>query len=183
VTESFPANVVFHADVMRPLFERSDLILGATDGVASRRVVNHLARRAERPLVLAGVLEDGAFGEVLRVHAGTGCLYCLRLEQIETGTMNPEPGLDLGYGTGTAHRPMTAAPHDLAAMGTLAAKVAVSALLTRHAWNQQLPGDMAIVGLQPVPDMPPPFNISRSGDVKWHQLPQRRADCPTCQTP
>src|SRR5207302_454106 len=48
--ESYPLDVITGADVMRPLFARSDAILCASDGVTSRRVVNHLARRAGRPV-------------------------------------------------------------------------------------------------------------------------------------
>lgn len=178
--DCLPLDVTTGADVLRPVFAESDLIMCASDGVASRRVVNHLARRARRPAVLAAVLEDGAFGEVIRVHPRTGCLLCLRLEQIDSGTLDPEPGLDLGYGTGTAHRPMTAAPSDLSALGAFAAKVAISTLLTGKHWHQRLPGDYALIGLQPTPDMPPPFDISCSGDVRWHDLPAPRPDCPTC---
>jgi molybdopterin/thiamine biosynthesis adenylyltransferase len=176
----YPVSVVAEADLLRPVFAESDVIVCASDGVASRRVVNHLARRAGRPLVLAAVLEDGAFGEVIRVNPSTGCLFCLRLHQIESETLDPEPGLDLGYGTGNPHRPMTAAPSDLIVVGTFAAKVALATLLTRVFWHQQLPGDFALIGLQPTPDMPSPFGITRACDVRWHDLPASRPDCPTC---
>jgi hypothetical protein len=149
--------------------------------VESRRAVNHLARRAGRPAVFACVLEDGAFGEVIRVRERTGCLCCLRLTQIETGSFDPEPGIDLGYGTGTTHRPMTAAPSDLQLVGTLAAKLTLSTLLeARGRWHQRLPGDFAIIGLQPKPDMLPPFDLECAGDIRWNDLPGRRNDCPTC---
>jgi molybdopterin/thiamine biosynthesis adenylyltransferase len=179
--EPYPINVLSETDVLRPLAASTDLIICAADGVAPRRVVNHVARRAGTPLILAAVLEDGAFGEIVRVRPQTGCLYCLRLEQVETGAFDPEPGMDLGYGTGTAHRPMTAAPSDLELIGTTAAKTALSTLLeARGRWNQRLPGDIAVVGLQPKPDMQPPFDIEHAGDLRWHQLPGRRDDCPTC---
>lgn len=179
--DAYPINVLSETDVLRPLAAASDLVICATDGVASRRVVNHIARRAGTPLILAAVLEDGAFGEIVRLRPQTGCLYCLRLEQVENGSFDPEPGLDLGYGTGTAHRPMTAAPSDLELIGTTAAKAGLSTLLEAHGrWNQRLPGDLAVVGLQPKPDMEAPFDIEHSGDVRWHQVAGQRDDCPTC---
>jgi molybdopterin/thiamine biosynthesis adenylyltransferase len=182
--ESYPLNAVTGADVMRPLFARSGAILCATDGVTSRRVANHLARRAGVPAVFAAVLEDGAFGEIIRIRPRSGCLLCLRAWLEETGTLDPEPGLDLGYGTGTPHRPMTASPADLSLVGELAAKAVLATVLeARGRWSQRLPGDWAIVGLQPTPDMPSPFDIDRAAEVRWHPLPARRDDCPTCQPP
>ena len=175
------ADVITDTDRLRPLVASSDIVICAADGVAARRVCNHVARRARRPLVLAAVLEDGAFGEIIRVRSRTGCLFCLRLQQDELGLVNPEPNIDLGYGTGTTHRPMTAAPGDLEVVAQLAAKATVATLLERRGrWNQRLPGDYAVVGLQPKPDYNPPFDIACAGDVRWHPLPESRPDCPTC---
>jgi hypothetical protein len=177
-------NVVTETDILRPVVADSSVVVCAADGVSARRVTNHVARRAMKPAVLAAVLEDGGFGEVIRVRQRTGCLYCLRLQLIESGAFDPEPGIDLGYGTGTAHRPMTAAPSDLQLVAALAAKVALSTMLeARGSWNQRLPGDYALLGLQPTPDMPPPFDLERAGEIKWFALPDRRADCPTCAQP
>jgi molybdopterin/thiamine biosynthesis adenylyltransferase len=182
--ESHPLDVIARADVVRPLFARSDAILCASDGVTSRRVVNHLARRAGKPAIFAAVLEDGAFGEVVRIRPRTGCLLCLRTWLEETEAFDPEPGLDLGYGTGSPHRPMTASPADLTLVGELAAKTVLATVLeARGRWNQRLPGDWAVVGLQPTPDMPAPFDTERAGEVRWHPVPARREDCPTCAPP
>jgi molybdopterin/thiamine biosynthesis adenylyltransferase len=174
-------NVVTGADVLRPIVSDSDIVVCAADGVTPRRVVNHIARRAGKPLVLAAVLEDGAFGEIIRVRPQTACLGCLRTKQIDAGEFNPEPGMDLGYGTGTAHRPMTAAPIDLQLVASLAAKATVSTLLeARGRWNQRLPGDYATIGLQPTPDTAPPFDLEQASAIRWDDLPDRRPDCPTC---
>lgn len=181
--DAVPIDMVTDTDVLRPIVAGSDIVVCAADGVAPRRVCNHVSRRARKPLVLAAVLEDGAFGEVVRVRSRTGCLFCLRLAQDDAGIMNPEPDIDLGYGTGSTHRPMTAAPGDLDLVAATAAKAAVSTLLERRGrWNQRLPGDFAIIGLQPKPDYPAPFNVSCAGDVRWHELPARRTDCPTCSS-
>lgn len=182
--ECYPLDVIADADVMRPLFARSDAILCASDGVTSRRVVNHLARRAGVSVVFAAVLEDGAFGEVIRIRPRSGCLLCLRTWLEEKGTFDPEPELDLDYGTGTLHRPMTASPADLSLVGEVAGKAVLATVLeARGRWSQRLPGDWAIMGLQPTPDMPEPFDIDRAGEVRWHPSPGRREDCPTCAPP
>jgi molybdopterin/thiamine biosynthesis adenylyltransferase len=179
--DSHRLDVITDTDLLRPLVASSDIVVCAADGVAPRRVCNHIARRARTPLVLAAVLEDGAFGEIIRVRSRTGCLFCLRLQQDELGMVNPEPNIDLGYGTGTTHRPMTAAPGDLELVAQVAAKVTVATLLERRGrWNQRLPGDFAVVGLQPKPDYSAPFDIDFAGDVHWHPLPNSRPDCPTC---
>jgi len=184
VIARWPCNVIVDADVMRPLFAKADLVVGATDGVASRRVINHLARRAGVPAVLACVLEDGALGEIVRVRRPTGCLSCYRETLEEMGSLNPEPNLDAGYGTGTAERPMTAVGGDLVAVGALAAKVAVATLLEQRGhWDQRLPGDVATIGLQPVPNLGPPFDIERAGDVRWDTIGPSRPECTTCTQP
>jgi hypothetical protein len=178
---SYPLSVIDDADRMRPLFARSDVVVCASDGVASRRAANHLARRAWVPLVLACVLEDGAFGEIIRVRANTGCLLCHRNSVAEAGTFDPEPRLDRGYGTGTPHLPMTAVPSDLGLVADLAAKCTIATLLeARGRWNQRLPGDFAVVGLQPLPGFPEPFQLEHAGQVNWGHLPSPREDCPTC---
>ena len=181
IVEPHPLDVVVDADAVRPMVGQADVVLGSTDGVLSRRVINHLARRAGVPVVLACVLEDGALGEIVRVRSGTGCLLCYRAGLAAEGTFDPEPGLDAGYGQGTSHRPMTAVAGDLATVATFAAKATVSTLLElRGYWEQRLPGDFATIGLRPVPWLPPPFDLERAGDVRWGRIGPSRPDCPTC---
>lgn len=184
--ETFAADVIDDADLMRPLFLDSSLIVVASDGVDSRRAANHLARRAGKPVVFACVLMDGAFGEILRVPTpAVGCLLCARDELVQSGAMvNPEDHLDREYGTGTRHLPMTAVGGDLGLVGQMAAKAAVATLLQAKGFrDQRLPGNHALLGLRPVPGMAAPFDIEFAGEVRWRDLPPPRADCPTCSTP
>jgi len=177
-------DVVADADRMRPLFAASDLIVCAADGVAPRRVVSHLARRAGRPAVLACVLEDGEIGEVLRLRPWptAGCLLCQRQHLTASGTLDPEPTLDVPYGQGTAHRPMTAVAGDLHLVGQLAAKAAIALLLENAGYHEQLlPGDQLVVGLRPRPGLPTPFNPSHAGALRWSPLGPPFPGCPTCQ--
>lgn len=178
-------NVITDANLMRPLFRRCSLIICAADGVAPRRVVSHLARKARKTAVLACVLSDGAFGEIIRLRPwpGSGCLLCQRAHLISNGQMDPEPTLDSGYGTGTSHRPMTAVGTDLVIVGQLAAKVAVATLLEEVGhYDQRIVPNWAVIGLRTDLELLDPFKLS-PGEVRW--LPDVRSlpDCPTCGEP
>ena len=180
--EPLRLNVISDANLMRPLFRRCALILCAADGVAPRRVVSHLARRANKTAILACVLMDGAFGEIIRLRPwpGWGCLLCQRAYLASTGAMDPEPTLDSGYGTGTAHRPMTAVGSDLALVGQHAAKVAVATLLEYAGhYDQCIEQDWAVIGLRGDLRAPAPFRLA-PGEVRW--LPHTRSlpGCATC---
>lgn len=184
VVEALPLNVIADADQVRPILRRARLVLCAADGVAPRRVVSHLARRAKVDALMACVLQDGVTGELLRLRPwpGHGCLTCRREALVESGAMDPEPALDLGYGTGTTHRPMTAVGGDLHLLGQLAAKVAVATVLERCGVSgQTLPGEHALIGLQPQFGWAPPFDIHRSTEIRWLPHTPPRAGCPTCE--
>lgn len=180
--EAHPFDVVTHTDDLFALLRRSDAVLCAADGVAARRVVSHLARRARIDAILACVLEDGAVGEIhrLRPWPGRGCLLCHRRILHDTGAVDPEPAVDAGYGTGTTHRPMTAVGGDLHLVGLLAAKVTVASVLERRGeQDQQLPGEHAVIGLRPAGPRLPPFDV-RSAVVSWSSAWPPQPDCPTC---
>jgi NAD(P)-dependent dehydrogenase (short-subunit alcohol dehydrogenase family) len=180
--EALTIDVVYDADLVRPILREVDVVLVSSDGVDSRRAANHLIYRANKSAVFACVLADGAFGEILRIRPPrTGCLSCARAALFDNGGMSPEPTLDRGYGEGTRHLPMTAVGGDLGFVGQLAAKAAVATILEGLGYREQrLPGDSAVMGLQPKPGMAPPFNIEFAGEVRWSQLPPPREDCPTC---
>lgn len=183
--EALRRDVIAAADAMRPLLRDAALVLCAADGVAARRTVNHLARRADCTAVFACVLRDGAVGEVLRVRPWPelGCLLCVRALLVEHGTIDPEPALDATYGLGNAHRPMTAVGSDLTLIGEFAAKAAVATLLEEAGhYAQVFRRDWALIGLQMDRTAPEPFDLF-PGQVHW--LPETgeipsRATCPTC---
>jgi molybdopterin/thiamine biosynthesis adenylyltransferase len=183
--DEYPVDVIWEADVVRPLLDKTDIVIVSTDGVDSRRAANHLVRRAGKPAVFACVLGDGAFGELVRsVPPRTGCLLCTRARMIEeSGIANPEPSLDRRYGTGTRHLPMTAVGTDLGVVGELAAKAAVATLLEDRGYREQrLPGDHAVIGLRPKPGFAAPFDIEHSCELRWREVPPPRPDCLTCRT-
>jgi molybdopterin/thiamine biosynthesis adenylyltransferase len=183
-TERLRLNVITNADQMRPLFDRCQVILCAADGVSPRRVVSHLARRAGRTAILACVLLDGAVGEVMRLRPwpGHGCLLCQRQQLIAQGSIDPEPALDLGYGTGDRHRPMTAVGSDLVMVGQLAAKLAVSTILEAAGhYDQLIREDYALIGLRR-DDAAAPFDVD-PGQVRWLHAAPQQVGCPTCGAP
>jgi hypothetical protein len=181
--EPFSLDVAADADRMRPLFDSSALIVCAADGVVPRRVASHLARRASVPAVLACVLEDGEIGEIIRLlpWPTTGCLACHRQYLADTGGFDPEPALDLPYGTGNGHRPMTAVAGDLQLVGQLAAKIAVATLLEHAGYHDQiLPGDHLVTGLRPRSGLPPPADVHRAAEFRWSCVGPPLPGCPTC---
>lgn len=182
---SYAIDVIDDADVVRGLLSEVSALLVTADGVAPRRVANHLAVRAGVPAVFACVLEDGALGEVVRVRPrGSGCLSCLRENLRDAGGLDPESGLDLGYGTGSRHRPMTAVGGDLDLVAGLGAKSVVATLLERGGhFEHRLPGDHAILGLRPLSRVAPPFDRVLAGEVRWREIGPPREDCPSCATP
>jgi hypothetical protein len=179
-------DVIEDADRIRVRLPDTDLVVCAADGVAARRVTGHLARRAGLTTVLACVLEDGAIGEILRLRPWTqhGCLTCRRQNLTEAGGLDPEPALDAGYGTGTRHRPMTAVGPDLHLVAHLAVKTAVATLL-EHAGHsdQRLPGEHALLALRRQPGWAPPFDLERTGELRWLPATAPRLGCPTCEAP
>jgi molybdopterin/thiamine biosynthesis adenylyltransferase len=203
--EAIVADVGRDADMMRPLFADSELIVCCADGAVSRRVASHLAFWAGRPVVLGCVLNFGAYGEVLRLLPGrTGCLACNRdaLEEV----LNFEAQIDLdavderisAATSATAHSAliasrnrylvdptaagMTAVTGDLHWIGGLVAKTAVATLMAR-AGHRSLrpPSSHGLVGLQPLDGAPPPFDrVNRAGAVRWFPTAASRLECPTC---
>lgn len=177
----YPINAIEEADVLRGLLKEAAAVLVSADGVAPRRVANHLAVRAGVPAIFACVLEDGAIGELVRVRPGGACLWCLRSRLRGHGALDPEPRLDRGYGTGTRHRPMTAVGGDLGIVGDHAAKALVATLLERRGHRgQRLAGDHAVIGLRPGASLPPPFDLGYSGEMRWRAIGPADPDCPSC---
>ncbi|WGD45256.1 hypothetical protein [Streptomyces cathayae] len=113
-----------------------------------------------------------------------GCLTCRRHSLTEAGSLDPEPALDAGYGTGTRHRPMTAVGPDLHLVAHLAAKTAAATLL-EHAGHpdQRLPGEHALIGLRRQPGWAAPFDLGRTAELRWLPATPPRPGCPTCEAP
>jgi hypothetical protein len=184
--EAHPLDVVADADQIRPLLARTDLVMCAADGVAARRVVSHLARRAGVDAILSCVLEDGGLGEVLRLRPwrDRGCLACQRQALVAAGGIDREPTLDAGYDTGRRHRPMTAVGGDLHLVGQLAAKIGVATILERGGHpDQRLPGEHALLALRPQPGWAAPFDLHRAGEIRWLDASPPIPGCPTCERP
>ena len=181
--QALPLDVVEDADKIRSLLRDTTIAMVCTDGVESRAVANHLVCQAGVTAVFACVLEDGGIGEVLRVIPGVSqCLQCFREALVKQGAFDPEPGLDLEYGTGFRHRAMTAVGGDLELVAGHAAKVAIGTLLERAGhWRPRPAAGHAVIGLRPEPWLPAPFDVAKAGEVKWHEPGAPALDCPSCR--
>ena len=179
--EPLTLDVVDHADLVRGILLEIDMVVVCSDGVESRQVANHLVCWSGTPAVFACVLVDGGVGEILRVRPGASkCLLCFRQHLIDSESLDPEPGLDLRYGTGTRHLPMTAVGGDLDLVGKVAAKAAVATLLEKAGhWEHRLPGDHAVIGLRSSLGLTDPFNAPNSG-IEWHDTGTPASDCVSC---
>lgn len=180
---SYMLDVVTNTHVFRPLVDDATVVLCAADGVTARRVVSHEARRARTDAVLACVLMDGEIGEVVRLRAreDEGCLLCRRGAQIDSGAVDAEASIDLGYGTGEVHRPMTAVGSDLHLVGALAAKVTVATLLHKRGHRlHRLAGEQAVIRLRGGLPHKPPFDSAYNGELTWTAAAPPRTTCVTC---
>jgi hypothetical protein len=186
---SHVADVVADADLVRGLLPDMHAVVCAADGIAPRRVVSHLARRAGTDAILTSIMEDGELGEVLRLRRAPdqGCLLCRRAELFEQAKLQPELTQERGYGDGDPHRPMIAVGPDIALVGDLAAKVAVASMLERSGKpDQRLPGEQVALGLRlrgPYTAPDSPYDIARTGDVNWSPATPPRPTCVTCSPP
>lgn len=183
---SHVADVVANADLVRGLLPQVDAVVCAADGIAPRRVVSHLARRAGKDAILTSIMEDGELGEVLRLRRAPdhGCLRCRRAQLYERDLLDPERVQERGYGDGNPHRPMTAVGPDISLVGDLAAKITVASLLERAGQaDQRLPGEHLVVGLRlrgPYTASGSPYDVARTGDITWSAATPPRPGCLTC---
>ena len=174
-------DVVYQTDTVRAALRDVDIIVGATDGVVPRRTVVHLARRLRRPALLGCVLMDGALGEIMRFRPvrAHGCLECRR--RAHPGLFTLDASLEMPYGIGTEHLPMTAIGTDLELVGRLLAKATVATLLESAGMaDQRLAGETAIIGLRPTGNTPAPYDIGRTGEIRWLPADPPLGGCPTC---
>lgn len=182
--EAYDLDVVARAEEFAAILAGVDIVLCTADGIAPRRVVSHLARIGGKPAVMACVLNDGGFGEIIRLRPGRkfGCLLCQRAALSAAGAMDAEADQELAYGTGLVHKPMAAIPHDLSLVGNLAAKVTVATILeSLHGdATQQLPGEHALLGLRPQAGLAPPFDLAYAGELRWASISPPRPECATC---
>ena len=178
-------DVVESTHLIHDLVADADVVVCAADGIAPRRVVSHLGKRHGTTSILACVLDDGAYGEVIRIRPGSrfGCLMCQRAALISSGGIDAEAAQETPYAenTGQHHRPMTAVGPDLHLVGQMAAKMAISTVLqSQGEQSHALPGEQVIMALRPVPGNAAPFDLRFANDAEWHPAVTPRQECFTC---
>ncbi|MGJ9372559.1 HesA/MoeB/ThiF family protein [Nesterenkonia sp. CF4.4] len=177
-------DVVWNTEAVRSALRDVDVVVGATDGVVPRRTIIHTARRLKKTVLLACVLMDGALGEIMRFRpvSSHGCLECRRRTHPDLFTL--DDSLEMPYGTGTDHLPMTAVGTDLELVGRLLSKATVATILEPVGMaDQRLAGETAIVGLRPTGNAPAPYDVTRTGEVRWLPAEPPQPGCPTCDPP
>ncbi|MES2644202.1 MAG: ThiF family adenylyltransferase [Myxococcota bacterium] len=75
--DTFDLDVLEEPDALRAAVEGCAVLIGATDGNASRRVVNRLAVETGRPAIFGRAYTRASGGDVARVAPGGPCYDCL----------------------------------------------------------------------------------------------------------
>jgi molybdopterin/thiamine biosynthesis adenylyltransferase len=174
-------DVVYDADEFRGLIGSSvDLIICATDSVLSRRLVNCVAVQMGIECVIAGTLNGGKIGEVLRILPfSTACYECVRkelgaaLEQPSADDRATTPYADPNpqENTATAIRPDVGVPAALAtyiALQALHPDLYVSAPTSYVVWGRDSDSRFAS-----------PFQFDYPFGANFVAV-KRQIDCPIC---
>jgi molybdopterin/thiamine biosynthesis adenylyltransferase len=174
-------DVVGDADEFRGLFPpKIDLIICATYSIASRRLVNSTAVRMNIPCIVAGTLNHGKIGEVLRVEPyRSPCYECVRLE---LGAVLDEPLED-----DIAATPYLDSDERQLVGSALRMDIIVPAALASHVALQILnpagfppaPASYIVWGREPGRDFSHPFQFEYPFSANFVPL-KRRTDCPVC---
>lgn len=174
-------DVVRDADEFRGLFSsKFDLIICATDSIASRRLVNCTAVQMNIPCIIAGTLDHGKIGEVLRVEPyKLPCYECVRLE---LGAVLDQPPEDDGAATpylDTDERQLggSALRMDVIVPAALASHVALQIL--DPARFPSTPAPYMVWGREASRHFSQPFQFEYPFATNFVPL-KRRKDCPVC---
>jgi molybdopterin/thiamine biosynthesis adenylyltransferase len=177
-------NIVSDADRFRGVLSQgADLVICATDSVASRRTVNAAAVVLQMPCIIAGTLNDGRMGEVLHVLPyQSPCYECVRME---LGSVLEPPEIDdraaTPYvGSEEAALGSTALRSDITLVASLACRVALHELAP-----QQFPGfptNYILWGREADHAWADPFHFETPFSTNYVRV-DRRKDCPLCGPP
>jgi hypothetical protein len=79
---------------------------------------------------------------------------------------------------------MTAIGTDLELVGRLLAKATLATMLESTGMaDQRLAGETAVLGLRPTGNTPAPYDVTRTGDIRWLRADPPILGCPTCDPP
>jgi hypothetical protein len=177
-------DVVESADKLRGLLlAKPDLLVCATDSIASRRTINTNAVLMNIPCIIAGTLDEGRIGEVLLVLPyQTPCYECIRLQ---LGATLGDGGTDLRsptpyVGAEQASIQSSSLRSDIAAVAALTTRAAFSLLLPAR--FPALPANYIVWGREADATYGPPFRFELPMSVNYFRG-VRREDCPVCGEP
>lgn len=178
---AYALNVVSEANRFRGILrEGTDLVICATDSVLSRRTVNAAAVWFGTPCIIAGTLDGGRIGEVLRVLPyRLPCYECLRMQlgTVLEPTESDERAATPYVGSEEAAVQSTALRSDVALVASLATRVALHELAPEH--FAETPASYVVWGREADNSRPEPFFFSAPFSTNYVHVAHRK-DCPLC---
>jgi molybdopterin/thiamine biosynthesis adenylyltransferase len=174
-------NVVADANEFRSLLSSEiDLIVCAADSVASRRLVNCTSVQMGFECIIAGTLDGGRIGEILRVTPfSSPCYECVRLElgAVLEDTESVEGAVTPYVGTEDARLDGGALKMDIMIVAALASHVALQVLNpTRF---PPAPAPYIVWGREAAHRFSDPFQFDCPFATNFVPI-KRRKDCPVC---
>jgi molybdopterin/thiamine biosynthesis adenylyltransferase len=174
-------DIVESANEFRGLLAQApDLLVCATDSIASRRTANANAVFLNVPCLISGTLDEGRISEVLLVSPGrTPCYECIRLalgttlQPSETDDRSATPYV----GSESESVSSSALRSDIALTASLATRAALSVLLPSQ--FAALPASYVVWGREADTTYGPPFRFDLPMATNFFSAP-RREDCPVC---
>ncbi len=199
LAESYPiAAEPESLEVVRGLVRRTDLVLCATDGRASKLLINRLCVEERKPLIIGGAFRRAYGGQVFRARPGQSpCYHCFVMampeKEADREISSPEDAQAVAY----SDQPVAVEPGlslDVAPIALMMAKLALQELLIDkpsllHALDRDFSAPWYLWINRPEPQtdyaaLPPlseSFEDNTMTILRWYGVHlERDAGCPTC---
>jgi len=197
VTEPYPVSVNHeNLEIVRGLVHKADLVIGATDGRASKLLINRICVEERKPVIFGGAFRRAYGGQALRVRPGqSACYHCFVMAMPEREADSEISSDEDAQATAYTDRPVAVEPGlalDVAPIALMMAKLALQELLVgkssalhvldrdfREVWylwiNRPEP-KTEYAALPPLGDSVDSMTI-----LRWYGIQlSRDPGCPTC---
>jgi len=195
--ESYPIAVSLETlEEVRGLARRAELVICATDGRASKLLVNRLCVEELRPMIVGGVFRRAYGGQVFRVRPGQSpCYHCFVMAMPEKEADNEVSSEENAQEVAYSDRPVAVEPGlsiDVAPIANMVAKLALQELLTGkestlHVLDRDFSASWYFWVNRPEPKTDhatlPPLSdsIEDMTILRWYAVHlDRDTGCPTC---
>ena len=180
-------DILSDTETFRRAVATCDVLIGATDNNASRRVVNRLAVETERPAIFGRAYTRACGGDVIRVMPGGPCYECLF-----SGTAGEEE-LSAADAPAYAAAPTTVEPGlalDIAPIAAMCARLTIQELVrgrgsALESLDADLPGSLFLWANRREGPFsawrPMRFGLAEMAVHRWYGMrAARNPICPTC---